>query len=81
MLLVSSGCSTYSRPEMALDEDKVDTEIEVVDMDKVKRMRSRWFGSKKKNNPFTSDYVPSWEITIGRRGEPSASTVRIHRAT
>lgn len=42
-----------------------------------KKMRSRWFGSKRKRNPFTSEYVPSWQVTIARRGEPS--TVRIHR--
>jgi len=50
-------------------------------MDKMKRVRSRWFGSKRKQNPFTSDYKPSWEVTVIRRGESDQPKVLVHRAT
>jgi hypothetical protein len=48
-------------------------------MDMVKRMRSRWFGSKRKQNPFASDYVPSWEITVLRPGDEHHPTIKVHR--
>jgi hypothetical protein len=58
----------------------MDTNIEVENMDRVKRVRSRWFGNKRKENPFTSDYKPSWEITISRRGGSEQPRVMVHRA-